>query len=59
MHYAVVPHLLSTTKALDGSFPIGALLTREQFAQVMTPDTHGTTYGGNPLSVLSAIEYWS
>lgn len=50
MHYGVVPDLLSTAKALGGGFPIGALLAREQFAKVMTPGTHGTTYGGNPLA---------
>ncbi|MCS3429580.1 aspartate aminotransferase family protein [Klebsiella sp. BIGb0407] len=50
MHYGVTPDLLSTAKALGGGFPIGALLAREQFAKVMTPGTHGTTYGGNPLA---------
>lgn len=50
MHYGVVPDLLSTAKALGGGFPIGALLAKEQFAKVMTPGTHGTTYGGNPLA---------
>jgi len=50
MHYGVVPDLLSTAKALGGGFPVGALLAREQFSKVMTPGTHGTTYGGNPLA---------
>jgi succinylornithine aminotransferase len=50
MHYGVIPDVLSTAKALGGGFPIGALLAREQFAKVMTPGTHGTTYGGNPLA---------
>ena len=50
MHYGVEPDLLSTAKALGGGFPIGALLAKEVFAKVMTPGTHGTTYGGNPLA---------
>ncbi|MDX6042514.1 MULTISPECIES: succinylornithine/acetylornithine transaminase [Scandinavium] len=50
MHYGVTPDVLSTAKALGGGFPIGALLTRDEFASVMTVGTHGTTYGGNPLA---------
>jgi succinylornithine aminotransferase len=50
MHYGVTPDVLSTAKALGGGFPIGALLTRDAFASVMTVGTHGTTYGGNPLA---------
>lgn len=50
MHYDVVPDLLSTAKALGGGFPMGALLAKESFADVMVPGTHGTTYGGNPLA---------
>lgn len=49
-HSGVVPDILTTAKALGGGFPISAMLTRESIAQVMTPGTHGTTYGGNPLA---------
>ncbi len=50
MHYGVTPDVLSTAKALGGGFPIGAMLTTEQFGKVMNVGTHGTTYGGNPLA---------
>lgn len=50
MHYGVTPDALTTAKALGGGFPIGAMLTREDLAQVMGVGTHGTTYGGNPLA---------
>src|SRR6202035_5055394 len=33
-----------------GGFPLGAVLAKEQFAKALTPGTHGTTYGGNPLA---------
>lgn len=49
-HTSVVPDILTTAKALGGGFPISAMLTREAIATVMTPGTHGTTYGGNPLA---------
>ncbi|MET6596629.1 aspartate aminotransferase family protein [Citrobacter portucalensis] len=54
MHYGVTPDLLTTAKALDGGFPIGALLATERCASVMTVGTHGTTYGGNPLATAVA-----
>jgi succinylornithine aminotransferase len=50
MHYGVTPDVLSTAKALGGGFPVGAVLTTEKCASVMTVGTHGTTYGGNPLA---------
>lgn len=56
MHYGVTPDVLTTAKALGGGFPIGAMLTREAFASVMTVGTHGTTYGGNPLAAAVAGE---
>lgn len=54
MHYGVTPDVLSTAKALGGGFPVGAMLTTDTFASVMTVGTHGTTYGGNPLATAVA-----
>jgi len=54
MHYGVQPDILSTAKALGGGFPIAAVLTTDQFAATLTPGTHGTTYGGNPLATAVA-----
>ncbi|PPI86818.1 bifunctional succinylornithine transaminase/acetylornithine transaminase [Candidatus Pantoea edessiphila] len=50
MYYGVIPDILTTAKALGGGFPIGAVLTKEKLAIVMTVGTHGSTYGGNPLA---------
>ena len=33
-----------------GGFPLGAVLAKEATAKHLTPGTHGTTYGGNPLA---------
>ncbi|WKX26650.1 aspartate aminotransferase family protein [Tatumella ptyseos] len=49
-HSGVVPDILTTAKALGGGFPVSAMLTREELAQVMTAGTHGTTFGGNPMA---------
>lgn len=50
MHYGVTPDVLTTAKALGGGFPMGAMLTTENYARSLGVGTHGTTYGGNPLA---------
>lgn len=49
-HYGVAPDILTTAKALGGGFPVSAMLTTDEIASTMSPGTHGTTYGGNPLA---------
>ena len=50
MNTGVVPDILTTAKALGGGFPIGAMLTTDEFASQFAVGDHGTTYGGNPLA---------
>jgi acetylornithine/N-succinyldiaminopimelate aminotransferase len=38
-------------KALGGGFPVGACLATADAANGMTPGSHGSTYGGNPLAM--------
>jgi acetylornithine/N-succinyldiaminopimelate aminotransferase len=46
--------VMSLAKALGGGFPIGACLATADAATGMTPGTHGSTFGGNPLAVAAA-----
>ncbi len=46
----VTPDVLASAKGLGGGFPIGACLSTERVAEVMTAGTHGSTFGGNPLA---------
>ena len=50
----VTPDVMSLAKALGGGFPIGACLATADAAVGMTPGTHGSTFGGNPLAVAAA-----
>ena len=50
----VTPDVMSLAKALGGGFPIGACLATEEAASGMTPGSHGSTFGGNPLAVAAA-----
>ena len=42
-------------KALGDGAPIGAVVAREEVAEALTPGSHATTYGANPLVVSAAI----
>jgi acetylornithine/N-succinyldiaminopimelate aminotransferase len=50
----VTPDVMSLAKALGGGFPIGACLATANAASGMTPGSHGSTFGGNPLAVAAA-----
>ena len=47
----VTPDILTAAKGIGGGFPIGACLATAEAARGMTPGTHGTTFGGNPLAM--------
>ena len=47
----VTPDIMPLAKALGGGFPIGACLATQEAADGMTPGTHGSTFGGNPLAM--------
>ncbi len=46
----IEPDIMAIAKGLGGGFPIGACLATEAAAAGMTPGTHGSTFGGNPLA---------
>ena len=52
-NYGVVPDIITMAKALGGGAPIGAVTSTDDIAKVMTPGSHGTTFGGNPLVTAS------
>ena len=55
MHYGVMPDVVSTAKGLAGGLPMGATLLSERVQNVLTPGTHGSTFGGNPVCAAGAI----
>ena len=61
-HYGFMPDIVSTAKGLAGGLPLGATLLGEKVKDTLTPGTHGSTFGGNPvccagaLSVLSRLD---
>tara|TARA_B100002052_G_scaffold84608_1_gene77740 strand:- start:17620 stop:18786 length:1167 start_codon:yes stop_codon:yes gene_type:complete len=47
----VKPDIVPIAKGIGGGFPIGAVLMNKKVASKMTPGTHGSTFGGNPLAM--------
>lgn len=59
MNYGVTPDIFSTAKGLGGGLPLGATVLGEKVKDVLTPSSHGSTFGGNPVACAGAINILS
>lgn len=50
-----IPDGISWAKGLGGGVPIGAFWARAPYADLLTPGTHATTFGGSPLICAAAL----
>ena len=50
----ITPDVMAVAKGLGGGFPIGACLASGSAAEALTPGSHGSTFGGNPLAMAVA-----
>lgn len=58
-HYGVKADAVALAKGLGGGVPVGAVLARQDLAELLPPGAHGTTFGGNLLAsraVLTVLE---
>ncbi|KZY87740.1 acetylornithine aminotransferase, partial [Oleiphilus sp. HI0072] len=53
--YDVTPDVVTTAKGIANGYPIGACMAKGSAADVLTPGTHGSTFGGNPLGCAAAL----
>jgi acetylornithine/N-succinyldiaminopimelate aminotransferase len=53
-HERIEPDAMSLAKGIAGGMPLGGVLATEKLAAVMTPGTHASTFGGNPLATATA-----
>lgn len=51
----VLPDVITLAKGLGGGLPIGAMVAFGQAAHLLGPGSHGSTFGGNPVSCAAAL----
>ena len=52
----IKPDVMPLAKGLGSGVPIGAVVAGPKAANIFGPGNHGTTFGGNPLSMRAGIE---
>ena len=53
--FGIQPDVVSFAKGIAGGLPLGGILTNEKCAGVLTPGTHGSTFGANPVSTAAGL----
>lgn len=53
-NFGIEPDVMTLAKSLGGGFPIGAMVASKVYADVLSPGTHATTFGGGPLACAAA-----
>jgi acetylornithine aminotransferase len=54
-HEGVTPDVMTLAKGLAGGLPIGVMMAKPHIAEALGPGTHGSTFGGNPVSCSAAL----
>lgn len=53
--FGITPDIVTVAKALANGLPVGAMIGRSDLGRAFQPGAHGTTFGGNPIVMASAI----
>ncbi|MEK9149020.1 MAG: acetylornithine transaminase [Candidatus Desantisbacteria bacterium] len=53
--YGVEPDIITLAKGLGGGLPIGAMIAKKEIADLFTPGSHASTFGGNPVVCSAAL----
>lgn len=54
-NYLVKPDVMTLAKSLGGGLPIGAVVAASDFADVLKPGSHASTFGGSPIVSAAAL----
>lgn len=55
-HFDLKPDIVTSAKGLGSGLPIGAVIGKAELKESFGPGSHGSTFGGNPVSIAAAIE---
>ncbi|MFH0774691.1 MAG: acetylornithine transaminase [bacterium] len=53
--YGIEPDVITLAKGLAGGLPIGAMIAKKGVADLFTPGSHASTFGGNPVSCSASL----
>jgi len=53
--YGIAPDIMTLAKSLGGGLPIGVMVANARFADILTPGTHASTFGGSPIVCAAAL----
>ncbi|MBQ4612087.1 MAG: aspartate aminotransferase family protein [Clostridia bacterium] len=59
MNYGITPDIVTTAKGLAGGLPLGATMLGDKVQDTLTPGSHGSTFGGNPVCCAGALNILS
>lgn len=54
-NFDIMPDIVSTAKGIAGGLPMGAVLFGDKVKDIVTPGSHGSTFGGNPVCAAGAV----
>ena len=54
-HYGITPDVMTLAKALGGGLPIGVMIAKKEFSDLLTPGMHASTFGGGPVICKAAL----
>ncbi|HQV68483.1 MAG TPA: aminotransferase class III-fold pyridoxal phosphate-dependent enzyme [Thermoflexales bacterium] len=55
-HSNVIPDIVAMGKAIGGGLPLGGIIAKAELADKWMPGSHGSTFGGNPMSCAAGME---
>ncbi|KIL72409.1 acetylornithine transaminase [Bacillus badius] len=53
-HIGLDPDIVSSAKGIASGLPLGAIIGKKELAEAFSPGSHGSTFGGNPISLAAA-----
>lgn len=56
-HYGIQPDIFTLAKSIAGGFPMGAMLAKPEWAELLQPGSHASTFGGNYLACAAALAF--
>ncbi|MEO1173028.1 MAG: aminotransferase class III-fold pyridoxal phosphate-dependent enzyme [Myxococcota bacterium] len=54
-HAGIAPDIVAVAKAIGGGMPLGAMISRRELTACFAIGSHGSTFGGNPVSCAAGL----